>query len=176
MQFQDTLIEKIITGEKTQTRRLVKPGEKLVIRNGWKTVLLPSGRIKWQVGRDYAVQNGRGKPCVRWLPDQPESGFFNGNEYIPHSQTLRITLLDIREEDARSISHLDSLEEGVGDLAPKYAFLNTWAKFYDPTIAFDIWATEYDLNLPDHCPLWLWDRPDDRYLAFPLTFKIKEIS
>lgn len=47
MIFRPELARKIARGEKTQTRRPVKPGEK---------------HCRYREGRDYAVQPGRGKP------------------------------------------------------------------------------------------------------------------
>lgn len=59
----------ILQGKKTQTRRVRKDTEKLEIRDGKKTVVTysdryPNGRIKWQVGRDYAVKPKRSMPAV----------------------------------------------------------------------------------------------------------------
>lgn len=87
MLFKPSLIEKIIRDEKTQTRRLVKPGQgkKVKVNNkeyihqnvpiGPGTDLFIPGeeiievfskneKIKWRVGQDYAVQPGRGKKGV----------------------------------------------------------------------------------------------------------------
>ena len=47
MIFRPELARKIIRGEKTMTRRPIKPGEK---------------HCRYQEGRDYAVQPGSGKP------------------------------------------------------------------------------------------------------------------
>ena len=69
MLFKPDLIEKIVSGEKTATRRIVKEGEKR-IGNGIEvpisTIYTDPSRIKWQVGKDYAVQPKRGAKCVWW--------------------------------------------------------------------------------------------------------------
>lgn len=86
-------VDAVLNGTKTQTRRLVKPppdGEVLV---GWETSRPPyvwNGRIKWMVGRTYAVQPGRGKEAVG-----------------------RIRLTAIRQERLREITAEDAMAEGV---------------------------------------------------------------
>lgn len=106
----------VLDGTKTQTRRLVKIGDCIhkgeeqlwymmrsdpqlgsMVRKGRcqiPTVVLrfkyKPYRIKWQVGRTYAVQPGRGKKAVG-----------------------RIRLLEIRQERLQDISEEDALAEGV---------------------------------------------------------------
>ena len=60
------LIEKIAKGEKTQTRRLVKLKDIFQIGGAVKVWDEEPGKIKtkWQIGKDYAVQSGRGKKGV----------------------------------------------------------------------------------------------------------------
>jgi hypothetical protein len=78
MIFQHTW-QQVLDGSKTQTRRLVKPGEIGVRKGNYiyegdvllhiltddKTVpleyVVANNRVKWQVGHTYAVQPGRGK-------------------------------------------------------------------------------------------------------------------
>jgi hypothetical protein len=62
-------IDEIANGTKTVTRRVCKPGEWIEYdtANGDKyytSVFTATNRLKWQVGRDYAVSPGRGKPVV----------------------------------------------------------------------------------------------------------------
>lgn len=79
MLFKAGMWRAILDGTKTQTRRLVKPRE--VSRDGYKTVAKSWVHVvlgitghrawvpyypKWQVGRTYAIQPGRGKPAI-WL-------------------------------------------------------------------------------------------------------------
>jgi len=92
MHFRD--YQAVLDGRKTQTRRPKQEGECLVIRGAdMKTVLTPSGRVKWQEGRRYAIQPpGRGNPLVG-----------------------RFTLLDIREELVQDISEGDAFAEGIGN-------------------------------------------------------------
>ena len=68
MLFRPDLSEKVERGEKTQTRRVVRPGEAaeydLVNGTGIVAVRTASGRLKWIVGGTYANQPGRGKKGV----------------------------------------------------------------------------------------------------------------
>jgi hypothetical protein len=63
----------IITGNKTQTRRISKPDERLVLVDGKRTVYnpptekYPNGTMKWQVGRVYSVVPKRSQPTVWYL-------------------------------------------------------------------------------------------------------------
>lgn len=111
--FKPELAAKVMAGEKTQTRRLVKPNEGGAIRRhltdfvevftAKDSVAYNEGRIrtKWQVGRTYAVQPGRGKSGIGY-----------------------IEITDIRREDVRNISQDDALSEGFE--TPLY-FLQTWS-------------------------------------------------
>jgi len=85
----------VVGGLKTQTRRLVKPGDELVIdHNHTPTVYAtrwtrrgPERYIKWKVGREYAVCPGRSKKAIA---------------YIKIIGISRERLQDITEEDAKA--------------------------------------------------------------------------
>lgn len=140
MQFKWELTQLIIAGQKTQTRRPVKENERLEIINGKKTVL-QNGRIKWQVGRDYAITYGRGKPTVWYYPDtylgKPEAVPYDtirqlcyGQDYVLEDEgarPLRIKLLDIHREAICDISHADTIAEGFH---AKTEFWQVWHDFY----------------------------------------------
>lgn len=90
MFFKPEMIEAMLRKKnpKTQTRRLVKEGESLVLTTDkkslkeynegkeisnpdpqtWSEVRTNKGKIKWRVGQDYSVQPGRGKKGVWWIP------------------------------------------------------------------------------------------------------------
>lgn len=111
MQFKPDLAEKSVKGEKTMTRREAKPWEWLsVLPNGSKAVF-HRGRVKWEVGKTYAIQPGRGVAAIG-----------------------RFTLLDIRRERVQDISEADAKAEGVeplrvfatGELLYKPAFAYLW--------------------------------------------------
>jgi len=89
--------EQVLKGTKTQTRRLVKPGELFKIDdppyNPWpfSPTVLKDWRLKWRVGKTYAVQPGRGKKAVG-----------------------RIRITEIRRERLQDISTQDIFAEGIG--------------------------------------------------------------
>ena len=103
MIFKPELIEKILAGEKTVTRRPVKydpAGEPLPCR--------------YEPGRDYALQPGRGKKAVG-----------------------RIRVLDVRREPLAEVDTADARREGFYG-GPEFAAY--WSKLYgsyDPTELVD---------------------------------------
>ena len=58
----------ILEGKKTETRRPVKPGERTLFSDDTNTLMVlgANGRVKWEVGKTYAVQPGRGMPTIWW--------------------------------------------------------------------------------------------------------------
>jgi hypothetical protein len=121
-------VNEIINGTKTQTRRVVKPGETFSdLRTFYNapdarpaTVYTPGGIIKWQVGRIYAVQPGRGKPGAWWAP---ASGEWSAPEHYivndPCWQPLRIRITAIRREPLQWISEADAVAEGYPRTEPR---------------------------------------------------------
>lgn len=79
-------IDAVLTGEKTQTRRLVGSDHWGI--EGQQVIT--NGRLKWQVGKDYAVQPGRSKPSVG-----------------------RIGITAIRKERLQEIAVEDCIAEGL---------------------------------------------------------------
>ena len=141
-------IDEIISGYKTQTRRIKKENEYFLPvadrpeRAFYNTVFYtiekrgfirgdfyaePEERIrivehvKWEVGKDYAVQPGHGKPGVLWrqLGSQYQWSLPDKRIDVAHGWTpLRIRILDIHEEKLQDISEEDAIAEGMeGDLA-----------------------------------------------------------
>lgn len=91
MLFKPELIDKIKSGEKTQTRRIKKAGEWLIeLDGGGKIVFREPATPKWETGKTYAICPGRGKAAVG-----------------------RFLLLDIREERVKDISESDAIAEGA---------------------------------------------------------------
>ena len=74
----------IITGKKTQTRRIIKKGERLEIVDGLPTLYHESGRIKWQVGMTRAIKPSRTGNQVFYRGTQ-----YNINLAHVNKQTLR---------------------------------------------------------------------------------------
>ena len=128
-------IQEIIDGTKTQTRRIVKPGERFLFDDDdhEHIVLDPNNRLKWQVGRDYAVSPGRGLPGVLWQPGYNTyymrhegiwiPSMWKGDIYVPDYtryelerkgwEPLRIVITAIRREALQDISPEDVRAEGI---------------------------------------------------------------
>lgn len=124
----ENAVEDILANKKTQTRRLVK--EKDMDYGLWDskipTVFTNKGKIKWQVGKDYAVQLGRGKHGLLYIPHSKilhspsdcdyckDAGKQNcvppaGNHgWMP----LRIKITGIRKERLLDITEEDAKKEG----------------------------------------------------------------
>ena len=135
-------IQAIVDGIKTQTRRVVKPNElgdlNLGARETYSAVhsTHKNGsalRLKWQVGRDYAVSPGRGKPGLWWNPVTKEVAIpYTTKRYksdLPQMlkrdlrakgyRPLRIRFTDIRRESLQAISEADAIAEGYPHTHPK---------------------------------------------------------
>lgn len=130
MMFKEDLCRLIIEGRKTQTRRSVKPGD-VAFNALWSKVpshvhvrvyaVCDGARKRWEVGKTYAVQPGRGKPGI-----------------------AHIRLTAIRYCDhARAISHQDAVAEGFAhqaDFCLVYADLNGYRALDAPC-----WALSFEL-------------------------------
>lgn len=99
MLFTPENAQKVMAGEKRETRRIVKDNEFLgldkdeqAIQTVYRT---KDGRahVKWQVGRTYAVCPGRGKHAVG-----------------------RIKIVRLSQENLQSIWGDDLIAEGLGDI------------------------------------------------------------
>ena len=173
MIFKEALAQLIGSGQKTQTRRPCHPGDMLASTGKFKTVFWEKGRRRYETGRDYAVQTARGGTVRAFYPDTKILIPLEEQASMESRwRTLNIKVLDIWMEDVRDISHEDAIAEGFGGGAPKYEFLSTWTGFYDPPMMSQIFNTEYDPNTPNHCPLFLWDRPKELYMAWALKFEV----
>ena len=163
MIFQHTW-EKVLSGEKTQTRRIVKPGDGFTTPlsvgvvgryRGHVITTIPNyakpspgfnniysvcngKRTVYQVGKDYAVQPGRGKPAV-----------------------ARIEIVNIRREHVRRISREDAKAEGFVN---QYDFFYTWVAMHDQT------ANKILLKTGGYAHLEY--APDERYQAWVLIFRL----
>lgn len=89
-------IEEILNGKKTQTRRVVKDCETLLLEVDNRTTVYTNNRIKWQVGRTYAVVPKRGAAT-----------------YIHNGNPTRIRITNIRKEPLQEITLKDARAEGI---------------------------------------------------------------
>jgi hypothetical protein len=131
-QFTPEHITAIVRGDKTMTRRAVKAGERIEYGipdydTGERKIFAVfsanagNGLLKWQVGRDYAVCPGRGKPGVWWNSSSDEwktplSAFTDQDKrwaMFDGWTPLRIRILSIQQEPLGDISEADVIAEGI---------------------------------------------------------------
>jgi hypothetical protein len=119
MIFQYTLPQ-VLSGQKTQTRRIAKPNDQPLIMDGHIEAVLQSGRTKWKVGKSYAVQLKRGS-----------------------KQVARIQIKAIRREEVDQISAKDARKEGFQS---RREFLDTWKYIHgEKHMAESVWVLEFEL-------------------------------
>lgn len=155
--FQHTLGQ-LLRGEKTETSRLALPladGEHIV---GREMIQYPSGvksvmrgtdkgwRIKYQVGKEYAIQPARGVASIG-----------------------RYRLVDIWWQDVRQLTWDQIEAEGF----PNHVqFLNVWTKMHDLP-AYEIWR---DYRIPHgkykSAVDFIESRPDERYQAWRMKIEV----
>lgn len=148
MNFKPELLAKVLTRQKTQTRRPMKPGQHLIVDyTEGDCVVDGKGRKVYQIAKDYAVCPGRGK----------------------HQQG-RVVLTWINCEDVRTISIESVHAEGFQD---HWEFFEVWCGFYDKAV---LKAQEKArvANEPFDLQSFLDTRPDHLYQAWALTFALLE--
>lgn len=150
MLFKPEMIEQIITGKKTMTRRIVKKEEEVFYEpvdcgtytrnnNTILEVFTGMGRTKWRVGKKYAVCPGRGKPQVYWCPDCKKIDSTEG--YVHESKPLFIELVSIKKQKLLSTSEEDAKREGFKDRA---CFLNAFARINKKVnMNCEVWALSF---------------------------------
>lgn len=125
-------LDKVIDGSKTQTRRIVLPGDTLAVSDeGFLEIRRMAGKISfcaYRVGQSYAANFGAGV--------QPAK--------------TRILILNLRgPEDVRGISPEDVIAEGF---APGFDFAAFWRALHGPDTHYNAWALTFralkELPLP----------------------------
>lgn len=146
MIFQHTH-EWVMNGTKTQTRRIIRPGEDLL--NG--VVYTSEWRKVYEVGKSYAVQPGRGKKAIG-----------------------RIKITNIRSQDVRDISDEDIAAEGFRSdhhYTAQYRFLHTWVLMHDSRVSDFYTFPKYFYDFQQFLT-----RPDERYQAWVIEFELMEAT
>jgi hypothetical protein len=172
-------VQEIIEGTKTQTRRVVKGGEfgvptkypngvyspRLVIGEvkKWHPIHQPdTARLKWQVGRDYAVVPKRGEPGVWW---HPMAKTWRGPTRKLSGLDVEIArITSIHREPLQAITEADAIAEGCKgktvytgytnedqpdyDMTPRDVYRELWesingAGSWDK--AGDVWVIEFEV-------------------------------
>lgn len=120
MIFQYTL-EQVLSGEKTETIRPVKPGDVAVVGDDGKIeAVVGNGRDKYRVGKTYAVVPARGKP-----------------------QVARIRLLGIQR---RKVSETTLKEAKLEGSASVEDFFKVWREAYgESKLDTEVWSLTFEL-------------------------------
>lgn len=154
MIFQHTW-QQVLSGEKTATRRIVKPGDYIgrqytphidtsIPYAYLPTVFAESGYPKWSPGKTYAVQTGRTAKGI-----------------------ARIRITGLRAEDVRNISRADVAAEGFQN---RYDFFVTWLGMHDKGALHGfIEDTDFLHNTTD---VFLATRPAEKYQAWVIEFEL----
>jgi hypothetical protein len=109
----------VLSGCKSQTRRLVKAGETLTPDQQF--IYMKGKRSVYQVNKTYAVQPGRGKKAV-----------------------ARIRITGLRRERLEDISTKDARAEGF---ASREAFFEAWRAIHgaQADLAVEVWVISFCL-------------------------------
>lgn len=137
MLFKPELRALILAGKKTETRRPIRDGEMLDMTGdgGVLVARTATGRMKWAVGRDYAVQYGRGRPGAwaiqnyqgEWdelVESTPDPQFITG------ARPVRIRVTGLEQQELYLMTKAEAQAEGFSGYE---AFIRYWAKLYKPT-------------------------------------------
>ncbi len=153
--FQHTLGQ-LLRGEKFETSRLALPeadGEHIIGRemiqypSGIKSVMRGTAKgwtIKWQVGKDYAIQPARGVKAIG-----------------------KYRLVDIWLQDVRTLTAEQIAAEGFNDHwnhTARVAFFRVWTAMHDKNF-----AGQYERR-PNE--LYLDNRPNEFYVAWRMEIKV----
>lgn len=166
-------IEKIVSGQKRQTRRLVKPAH-IALREQEDSpilaVVIPKPQRLtsipvYEMGHDYAVQSHRSGKGVWWWPDVQkwaEADLYTPKVFaISGARPLRIRILSIRQEDVRDISAGDVKAEGY---TTRNKFLLAWCEMHDKQDISDITI--------EPIPISKYIEYSERYQAWVLDFEV----
>lgn len=119
-------LQNVLAGKKTQTRRLAREGERLVVKptpEGDVTVIETAAkRVMYQTGRTYAVQPGRGKKAV-----------------------ARMRITDLKCECVEDVTLQGARAEGYPS---RQAFLDVWHDIYgkEADLSVKVWVISFKME------------------------------
>ncbi len=165
--------EMVCDGSKVETSCIKKTGEYFAPVIG--SVFTKSHRLKWREGNDYAVQVGRGLPCLMrdeqgalWIPERRATGFcalYYCEEKWPISRCtkggliekwkateVRVRLLKIWESLVGDVTDEQAVDEGFEtgrlEVNPRDVFLDTFFKINpEATLESKRWRLRFELVL-----------------------------
>lgn len=152
-------IDKVMSGQKTQTCRLCKAGDEAVLAAGGEVILVRrGGRAHICVGCVVAVQRGRGQKA------------------IGHIRVMRIRLVDVRNLTDDEL--LAELGEEIPGWHRRTTFMHLWMGMHDKSGQFRV-EPEWDTysaqdRLYDELTLhseYIRSRPAEYYAAWALDFE-----
>lgn len=120
MIFQHT-VQNVLNEQKTQTRRVIKTEDSAIrgYRNQIHAVEV-NGRLKWEVGRTYAVQTARTEPSI-----------------------ARIQIIKLNSQYVKYISTADAIAEGFSN---RQEFLDTWQQIHgENSMDLRVWIVQFKL-------------------------------
>ena len=113
MNFKQQLVDKVLAGEKTVTRRPVKYAEVVnVFADGSNQITRSQNPCRYEVGKTYAVQ-----PVIEEGPGKGRGG----------KEVARIRILSVSRETLLALNTRDARREGFYG-APEFA--TYWTKLY----------------------------------------------
>jgi len=168
----EPLVKLAVEGRKTQTRRPVNMEDVTLTPKSYASgidtphTLWNKGRMKYQVGREYSLQYGRGKPTRLWNPETQQLVPYEDYYAVSRSaKPLKIRVLRLRFEDVREISLTDAIAEGFSNQAE---FWKVWTGFYDKKASKEL-AAQSDNNVIRNI---LRYRPNNLYQVVAIDFKV----
>jgi len=181
MKFTKEMIQAILDGKKTETRRLVKEGEILISMFDqfgdepmvdMTHILDKKEKIKWQIGREYPIELGNKgiwycPKCKTIFKDEIVRK--KGKEIIcplnegklTEVKPLKFTITAIKEQQPLlDITESEAKREGFKS---RKEFLKYFCKIYKISYAEPVYSNKF-LQIREWNTLEVW----------PITFKVKE--
>lgn len=160
--FSPEMVEAVLTGRKTQTRRLnfcPTQGDHLWVRERWRdeSVAFPGDSWRMPISGPWRVAYTSGGDVV--LPTCPnpdhlgaKPGKWRPSIHMPRwASRITLSVIDVHSEELGLISDEDALAEGItpaDGVAPREQFAQLWEATYGPGswIPFRlVWVTTFSV-------------------------------